>query len=318
MLINQVLNRKLKGGDNDNDSIEWTRLQGNFQKWRYEFLKLLEPIEVQDVIIYLKLNKEEKLVNLYLLLTPKQAKDLEFNMGLRRLGNVMLYESEFDITHVNSLLSLFFGSDLYTQYFYSLSDTRYFTPEDVDIKWKRAVESFETSKEEENIQNIRNFKDIGTNLTSVERQKIISQERNEKIKEIFNSWIYKHSLTTLYEMFDILLLSNKRNVVELVVNRKNKITDELLKLSYKYNFEFQGSDSKFFKDEHKKFAAFFSKWDAERLSQRCERGKYNNEVNEMINGFIDRLADIVIVEFQRFHFFEYHADVILFYKYLKL
>jgi hypothetical protein len=183
MLINQMLSRNLKGGENDN--IQWTRLKGNFLKWRFEFLNVLDsPAEVEDVIIYLKLNEEKKQINLYLLLTPEQAETLGLNMGLTRiLPNVMLYEAEFDMFHVNSLLTMFFWSDLHAEFLYSLSDdTRYLgSLEGEDVKWKPAVERFKNLKGEENINNILNFKDVNTNFTLVRIQKLISQVRNKKI-----------------------------------------------------------------------------------------------------------------------------------------
>jgi hypothetical protein len=208
MIMNQLLTRKMKGGEQKR--ILWTRLTANFNEYRYDFLTILDtPVRVNQVVIYLKLDEEKKLVNMYLLLTSRAAVDLgkpwETLKQIPNVDNVKIFEAEFKMFHVDTMLIMFFKSDPNAEAFYRLEDTNYFNHDQLHDEWQVVVQNFENSIKRKEPFRPFDFKKKDANSPLTEIQTIISKARNTKIKSSFKH-LKKRILTIASQMYVILYL----------------------------------------------------------------------------------------------------------------
>jgi hypothetical protein len=141
MIMNQLLTRKMKGGE---PSILWTRPIVNFNVYKYDFLTILDsPLVLNWVVIYLKLDEKEELVNMYLLLTLGYAeffgKLWETLNEISNVDDVKFFKAEFKMFHVDTMLIRFFKRDLNAEALYRLENTIYFEHNQLPDEWNYVV-----------------------------------------------------------------------------------------------------------------------------------------------------------------------------------
>jgi hypothetical protein len=295
----------------------WIKQLVDIQQYRYESLEILQPpLTLINAVVYLKVDPEEKKVNLYFL-------DLEDNeaqyLGLGKKDTEIIeghkvYTLTFEIIHCNYFLTMFFKSQ-HVSFFYFLNNVRYFELAALGhelYERQKVFRDFEELKENEGIGNIGYDEKTGT-AVQARVQATITITRNERISELLEALQRNPSVKDFRDMLIILRLSNRSAVVKYVKDNVSLINRMLGELDEKVEFDLISKPEPL-KSVYALFINFFESWNENEIQKNLRY--YNQRVNDLINTCINVTAELFMSELGTINHFEHLGELKIFGGYL--
>jgi hypothetical protein len=295
----------------------WIKQLVNIEQYRYESLEILQPpVTLMNVVVYLKVDLEEKKVNLYFFdLEDNEAqsiglgkKDIEIIKGQR------VYTLTFDMINCNFLLIMFFKTQ-HVDFFYFLNNVRYFelTAPDHELYTREKVfRDFEELKANEGIENIGYDEKTGGAVQARVQATIIT-DRNERIFELLEALQHNPSVKDLRDMLTMLRLSNRSSVVKFVKDKASLINRKLGELGENVEFDLISKPEPL-KSVYALFINFFESWNENEIQKNLRY--YNQRINDLINTCINVTAELVVSELGTINHFEHLGELKIFGGYL--